>query len=217
MRRTVVKVEREFGPFPGEPRVHGVEFDGEALWFAAGRTLQAIDPNTGTPTRSLELPADAGIAYDGKFFYQLGNGQIHQVDPHTGKVIATVPTPPGSNSGLAWADGSLWLGRGSDQKILELDPKTGKVLSTIESDRFVTGVTFSEGELWHATLLEPDKHPSELRRVDRKTSAVLESLELPPGVGCTGLGSDKEGRFFCGGGKTGKVRVVKRPNVSARV
>ena len=218
MSRTAVEVEREYGPFPGSPGVHGVTFDGEAVWFATGQTLQALDPNTGTPTRSLEVRAGAGVAYDGRHFYQVGDGQIHKVDPHTGKVLASFAAPPlegGGNSGLAWADGSLWLGRGSENKILELDPKTGKVPTTTVTDRFVTGVTFSEGELWHATLLQPEKElPSELRRVDRRTSEVLERLELPAGVNCTGLEADGKGRFFCGGGKTGKVRVVKQPRLA---
>jgi hypothetical protein len=212
MSRIAVQVEREYGPFPGQDKVNGVTFDGKDVWFASGQKLQAFDAKTGEPTRALDVPGDAGTAFDGRYLYQLASGNIHKVDPQTGKILATIPAPqPGRNSGLAWAEGSLWLGRGSDRQILELDPQTGKVLRTIVSDRVVTGVTFSDGELWHGTLLEPQQHPSELRRVDRETSAVLESLELPEGVGCSGLEADGGGRFFCGGGNSGKVRVVKRP------
>jgi outer membrane protein assembly factor BamB len=218
MSRTEVEVEREYGPFPEQERVHGVSFDGREIWFASGRKLQAVDSESGKVTRSLEIPCDAGVAFDGKHHYVLAGGQIHKVDPRTGQILATIPAPsPEGNSGLAWAEGSLWVGRGSDRNIVELDPKTGKVLRTIASDRFVTGVTFSEGELWHATLLdhEPDHDRSQLRRVDRNTSEVLECLELPEGIGCTGLEGDGKGRFYCGGGKSGKIRVVKRPKPGA--
>jgi streptogramin lyase len=214
MSRTEVEIERELGPFPEHSHVHGVSFDGEQVWFAAGQKLQAVDSKSGKATRALEIPAAAGVAFDGKHLYQLAAGQIHKVDPHTGQVLATIPAPsPSGNSGLAWAEGSLWVGHGSNRNIVEVDPKTGKVLRTVVSNRFVTGVTFSEGELWHATQLDydPDHDRSQLRRVDRDTSEVLECLELPAGVGCSGLEGDGNGRFFCGGGKTGKIRVVKRP------
>ncbi len=214
MSRTAVEVEREYGPFPNHEPVHGVTFDGEEIWFAGGEKLQAVDPKNGQPTRALEIPSGAGVAFDGKHLYQVAGGVIHKVDPHTGQILATIVAPSArGNSGLAWAEGSLWLGRGSDRAIVELDPKTGKVLSTIVSDRFVTGVSFSEGELWHGTLLgyDAEHDRSQLRRVDRNTGEVLECLELPADVGVTGLEADGKGRFFCGGGKSGKVRVVKRP------
>jgi hypothetical protein len=52
---------------------------------------------------------------------------------------------------------------------------------------------------------------SVLRRVDPRTGEVLEKLEMPSGVGISGLESDGGDRFFCGGGRTGKVRAVRRP------
>jgi sugar lactone lactonase YvrE len=217
-RPVEIEIEREYGPFSEQGRVHGVSFDGQRVWFASGQKLEAFDPESGKLTRALELSAPAGVAFDGKHLYQLVGGTIRKVDPETGQVLSTIPAPsPEGNSGLAWAEGSLWVGRGRDGNILEIDPKTGKVLRTIASDRFVTGVTFSEGELWHATLLEgePAHDRSQLRRVDRDTGEVLECFEFPAGVACSGLEADGKGRFFCGGGKAGKVRVVKRPAATA--
>src|SRR6266545_1422546 len=167
MSRTAVDIEREYGPFPEQEQVHGVTFDGAQVWFASGDRLQAFDPESGAPTRALEVPCDAGVAFDGKHFFQLAGGRIHKIDPETGRILASIPAPaPDGNSGLAWAEGSLWLGRGGNREIVEIDPETGKVLRTIVSDRFVTGVTFSEGELWHATLLGEEHDRSQLRRVD---------------------------------------------------
>ena len=90
----------------------------------------------------------------------------------------------------------------------QIDPSTGAILRTLESNRFVTGVTFVDGELWHGTW-EGDE--SELRRIDRQTGEVTERLALPAGVGVSGLESDGADRFFCGGGESGKLRVVRRP------
>ena len=215
MSGITVEIEREYGPFPD--RVHGVSFDGQQVWFASDKGLRAFDSETGQPTRALDVPCDAGVAFDGTHLYQLSAGEIHKVDPHTGRILATIAAPsPGCCSGLAWAEGSLWVGGGPGRHIHEVDPKTGKVLRTVRSDRFVTGVSFSEGELWHATHLNEEHDRSQLRRVDRHTGEVLECLELPAGVGCTGLEADGNGKFYCGGGSTGKVRVVKRPQPAAR-
>ena len=100
------------------------------------------------------------------------------------------------------------MGQYRNRKIRQIDPETGAILRTIESKRFVTGVTWVDGELWHGTW-EGDE--SDLRRVDPRTGKVLEILEMPPGTGVSGLESDGGDRFFCGGGRSGKVRVVRRP------
>src|SRR5262249_33723056 len=126
----------------------------------------------------------------------------------SGRVLGTIPTPPGGSSGLAWAEGTLWVGQYRNRKIHQIDPQTGAILRTIESKRFVTGVTSIEGELWHGTW-EGDE--SDLRRIDPRTGEVLERLELPPGMAVSGLESDGSDRFFCGGGRDGKIRVVRRP------
>jgi len=203
------EIVREYGPFPGITKVNGVTYDGEHVWFATGDSLQAIDPVSGETVRSIEVVAHAGTAFDGQHLYQLGEDRIHKIDPKTGGILKTIPSPGrGSDSGLAWAEGTLWVGQYRDRKIHQVDPETGQILRTIESNRFVTGVTWVEGELWHATW-EGDQ--SDLRHIDPRTGEVLERLEMPAGVGVSGLESDGGDRFFCGGGHTGKVRAVRRP------
>lgn len=109
---------------------------------------------------------------------------------------------------MAWAEGTLWVGQYRERKIHQIDPETGAILRTIEAIRFVTGVTWLGDELWHGTL---EDGASELRRIDPKSGAVQERLEMPAGIGVTGLESDGRDRFFCGGGNSGKVRAVRRP------
>jgi glutamine cyclotransferase len=209
MRRSTAKIVREYGPFPGAEQVGGVTYDGQNVWIAVGDKLSAIDPESGKSLRSIDVAAHAGTAFDGEHLYQIAESRIQKIDPKTGRVLATIPAPGGGgDSGLAWAEGTLWVGQHRDRKIHQIDPQTGAILRTIESNRFVTGVTWVEGELWHATW-EGDE--SELRRIDAGTGEVLESLEMPPGTGVSGLESDGGQQFFCGGGRSGKVRVVRRP------
>jgi len=209
MKRAAAEIIREYGPFPGVDQVGGVTYDGERVWFASGGTLNAMDPVSGQPVRSLDVAAHAGTAFDGEHLFQIVEDRIQKLDPQTGKVLATIPAPGGgADSGLAWAEGTLWVGQYRERKIHQVDPHTGTVLRTIESNRFVTGVTWVDGELWHGTW-EGDE--SALRRIDPNNGDVLEQLDMPSGIGVSGLECDGAGQFFCGGGSSGKVRAVRRP------
>jgi len=209
MKESAAEIIREYGPFPDTDKVNGVTYDGQNVWFASGDRLNALDPASGTITRSIDVAAHAGTAFDGQHLFQIAEDRIQKIDPKTGRVLATIPAPDGGgNSGLAWAEGSLWVGQYQERKIHQVDPETGAVLRSIESNRFVTGVTWIEGELWHGTWQDDE---SDLRRLDPRTGAVLERLEMPPGMGVSGLESDGGEQFFCGGGSSGKVRAVRRP------
>jgi glutamine cyclotransferase len=207
MKRSAAEILCEYGPFPDAAKVNGVTFDGRNVWFASGDRLNGFDPATGEIVRTIDASAHAGTAFDGHHFYQIAEDRIQKIDPATGTVLASIPAPI-SAAGLTWAEGMLWAGDHRGRKIHQIDPQTGAVLRTIESNRFVTGVTWVDGELWHATW-EGDE--SDLRRVDPRNGEVLERLEMPPGAGVSGLESDGGDRLYCGGGKTGKVRVVRRP------
>ena len=202
------EILREYGPYPGMDQVHGVTFDGAHVWFARGESIVALDPTSGKLVRELAVTADAGTAFDGEYLWQLADNRIQKVDPRSGQVVATIPAPSGRDSGLTWAEGTLWVGEYRERKIRQIDPETGAVLRTIESDRFVTGVTWVDGELWHGTW-EGDE--SELRHINPQSGAVLERLEMPRGTGVSGLESNGAGIFYCGGGASGKVRAVRRP------
>jgi len=206
---TPAEIVEEYGPFAGIDNVHGLTFDGQHVWFASGDKLNALDPATGNIVRSIDVSAHAGTAFDGEYLYQIAEDRIQKIDPHSGHVVATIPSPGGGgDSGLAWAEGTLWVGHYRARKIYQVDPRSGAILRTIESNRFVTGVTWIDGELWHGTW-EGDR--SELRHVDARSGKVLQSLEMPPGVSVSGLESDGRDKFFCGGGSSGKVRAVRRP------
>jgi glutamine cyclotransferase len=210
MKPTAAEIVREYGPFAGVANVGGVTFDGASVWFAAGDRLVAFDPGSGDVVRSIEVAAHAGTAFDGKHIYQIAEDRITKIDAKSGEVLSSIPAPGGGgDSGLAWAEGTLWVGKHRDRKIHQVDPDTGAILRTIESNRFVTGVSWVDGELWHGTW-EGDE--SDVRRIDPRTGEVLEALQMPPGVGVSGLESDGGDKFFCGGGgKSAKVRVVRRP------
>jgi glutamine cyclotransferase len=209
MKRSAAEIVREYGPFPGIDAVHGVTYDGQLVWFASGDRLNALNPDSGKTVRAIEVAAHAGTAFDGKHLFQIAENRIQKIDAESGRVLSSIPAPGGgADSGLAWAEGTLWVGQYRDRRIHQIDPQTGRILRTIESNRFVTGVTWVDGELWHATW-EADE--SELRRIDPQSGEVLESVAMPPGANISGLESDGRERFFCGGARSGKIRAVRRP------
>lgn len=208
MKRAAAEIIREYGPFPGVEEVHGVTCDGSRVWFATGGNLTAIDPESGGTVRRLDVTAHAGTAYDGRHLFQIAEDCIQKLDPETGRVLSTIPTPPGGAAGMAWAEGSLWVGQHRNRKIHQVDPETGAILRSIECSRFVTGVTWVDGELWHGTW---EAEQSDLRRIDPATGEVLEQLDMPAGMVLSGLEADGGDRFYCGGGPSGTVRAVRRP------
>ncbi|WFP74630.1 DUF5074 domain-containing protein [Mesorhizobium sp. WSM4906] len=206
--KRAAEVLREYGPFPDAERINGVTYDGKNVWFATGDKLKALDPDSGAIVRSVDVASHAGTAFDGEHLYQIGEDRIHKVDPKTGEVVATIPAPGnGGDSGMAWAEGSLWVGEYRAHKIHQIDPETGKVIRTIESKRVVTGVTWVDGELWHATW---EGEEGDLLRIDPETGDVLQEVAMPSGV--SGLESDGGDCFFCGGGSSGKIKAVRRPS-----
>lgn len=209
MKTSEAEILREYGPFPDAKSVHGVTYDGRHVWFGSGDRLNALDPASGRMVKSLDVPAHAGTAFDGRYLFQIAENRIQKVDPETGEVVASIPAPgEGGDSGMAWAEGSLWVGQYRAKKIHQIDPETGRVIRSIESDRFVTGVTWVEGELWHGTW---DGDHNDVRRIDPASGEVLERLDLPPGSGVSGLESDGAERFYAGSGPTGKIRAIRRP------
>jgi glutamine cyclotransferase len=204
---------RDYGPFPGITAIHGLTFDGETIWFGSGDRLNALNPVTGAIERAIMVPAHAGTAFDGRHLFQIAEAVIQKIDPASGEVIATIPAPGGgADSGLAWAEGTLWVGQYRARKIHQVDPDSGRILRTIESNRVVTGVTWLDDELWHGTMNDDE---SALQRIDPRTGEVLAVIDMPEGSGVSGLESDGRDIFYVGGARTGKVRAVRRPGTRA--
>jgi glutamine cyclotransferase len=209
MKTYTAEILREYGPFAGGDQIAGVSFDGERVWFADGAKLNALDPASGQLVRSIDVACHAGTAFDGRYLYQIAEDRILKIDPVSGAVLSEIPSPgQGGDSGLAWAEGTLWVGQHRGRQIHQIDPETGAILHTIDSNRFVTGVTWLDGELWHGTW---EGEESDLRHIDPRTGEVLESVVMPAGAGISGLESDGKDQFFCGGGRSGKIRAVRRP------
>ncbi len=109
--------------------------------------------------------------------FQIAEAPIRKIDPETGEVLATIPAPGDcDDSGLAWVEGSLWVGQHRGRKIHRVDRATGTVLSTIETDRFVTGVV---GNFWHGPW---EDGGCDIRRIDPATGNVLEIVDMPAGA-----------------------------------
>lgn len=214
MNKSTAHILREYGPLPDVDQIGGVTYDGRNVWLAVGGRLLALDPDSGDSVRAIDIACHAGTAFDGKHLFQIAEDRIVKIDPSTGQVVHTIAAPGGGgDSGLAWAEGTLWVGQYRERKIHQVDPQTGKILRTIESNRFVTGVTWVDGELWHGTW---ENDQSDVRRIDADTGEVLEQLEMPAGVFVSGLESDGADTFFCGGGGSKKLRAVRKPKRQER-
>ena len=177
------------------------------LQRAPGCTL-LIRP-AGKVVHSIDVAAHAGTAFDGRYLYQIAEDRIEKVDPKDGHVLSTIPAPGGGTDFGPYLGGGHVVGRAVSRP---QDPsgrsRDGRVLRTIEANRFVTGVSWVDGELWHGTL---DDDGSDVRRVDPETGVVLEKLDMPPDAAVSGLESDGGERFFCGGASSGRIRAVRRP------
>src|SRR5215469_12816123 len=139
MKRSAAEILREYGPFPGVGHVHGLTYDGQHVWFASGDKLNALDPASGKTVRAIDVAAHAGTAFDGTHLFQIAEDRIQKIDPKTGRVRSTIPAPGNvGDSGLASAEGTLWVGQHRRRKIHQIDPDTGAILRTIESNPVVT-------------------------------------------------------------------------------
>src|SRR3984893_1102529 len=164
MSRSTAEIVREYGPFSGADSVGGVTYDGQNVWFAAGGKLTAFDPATGKTLRSIDVAAHAGTAFDGEHLFQLAEDRIHKIDPKTGRVLATIPAPGGGgDSGLTWAEGTLWVGQYRDRKIHQIDPDVAGFRNAVEVNLFMTGLTWVYVELWN---IFREGNESDLRRID---------------------------------------------------
>ncbi len=202
------EILREYGPFDGVENVRGVTFDGDDVWFASEGGLRAFDPATGAERRRLDTRADAGTTFDGHHLHQIAGGRIVRIDRATGEVLGSIPLPEGTSAaGLTWAEGALWVADHRGRKIRRIDPETGEVTRTLDAARFVTGVTFVEGDLWYGTW---EEGRSDLRRADPHTGEVLETLTMPTDMIVSGLEYDGKDTLYCGGGTSRKVRAVRR-------
>jgi streptogramin lyase len=201
------EIDREYGPFPDVERVNGVTFDGTNVWFAGGNQLQSFDPETGQPGAKVAMRAEAGTAFDGTHLFQLNGEAIDKVDPRSGEVVATLPAPGlPPRGGLTWAEGFLWVAAYKEGKLHQIDASTGRLVRSLPCAKFVTGVTWADGEIWHGTW-EGDR--SDLRRIDPTSGRELERLTMPAGTGASGVESDGAGRLYVGGGPDRKVRAVR--------
>ena len=206
MNNTDTIIPSELTGGPRTDPIYGLTYDGDQIWAAQGQKLISVDPQTGQTTNEINTGCDAGVAFDGQHIWKLSGESIHKISKETGEVLSSIDAPGegSSNSGLAWAENSLWVGQFKDRKIYQISPDDGKILKTINSDRYVTGVTWLKGDLWHATW---EDEQSELRKINKNTGEVEESYRIESKKIITGLTHDNN-QFYAGGGDSGSIRTI---------
>lgn len=196
--------------------IHGVTCDDRGyVWFAHGDGgLACVEPASGRVLRQFaEFGATAGTTFDGTHLWQITRDRIVKLDPESGEIVHSIPQPDDCHcSGMAWAEGSLWVGNYDGKQLLKIDPVTGAVRKRLDVDRFVTGVTWIDGELWHGVWAKPDEADAEaeLRVIDTDSGQVRRRLRLPARVPVSGVGADAQGRLWCGGSAKGGIFGVRR-------
>ena len=203
-------------PFPDADQVHGVTFDGQHVWFASGDKLNAFDPASGEIVRSIDVAAHAGTAFDGRHLFQIAEDRIQKIDPATGRVLATIPAPGGGgDSGLAWAEGTLWVGqhRGAEDPSDRSRNRRDPAHHRIQPLRHRRDLGRRRAVARH---LGRRRERSAARR-SANAERCWSGSRCRRAPACRGSKSDGGDRFFCGGGSSGKVRAVRRPKRGARV
>jgi hypothetical protein len=176
-------------------RIHGVTYDGKLVWYAADTEIVGYNPETDRVTTRLTVPATAGTAYDGRYFYQIAGAEILVVDRES-RIVRRLPAPNGTDdSGMAYADGYLWVGQYKAAKIHQIDAQTGEIVKTLTSDRYVTGVSCVDGDVWHG--VDEEGGPSELRAL-APDGSIREVIRFDSPVSIAGIESDGQGGFWCG-------------------
>ena len=173
-------------PVSGIEQVQGVTYDGEHVWFAAGDQLKAFDPETGRRALA-RCRRHAGTAFDGRHLFQIAENRIHKIDPDTGRVLATIP-----GAGQRRRFGPR-VGRGDALGRALSRPEDPPDRSRYRRDSPHHRVQplrhrrdLGRRRAWHGTW---EGEESDVRRIDPQTGEVLERLEMPTGVGVSGLES----------------------------
>ncbi len=99
------------------------------LLISFGVVGLSMEPSPGPP---------AVTAFDGQHLFQLAGDRIQKIDRRPAACSPPSRRPAGGgDAGLAWAEGTLWVGQYWDRKIYQIDPQTGAI-RTNEPNRFVT-------------------------------------------------------------------------------
>src|SRR6266536_248658 len=145
-----------------------------------------------------------GVSFDGSLVWFASGEKLQAFEPASGRIVRAHDVA--CDAGTAFDGRHLFQIAGD--RIHKIDPDSGAILRSIESNRFVTGVTWVDGELWHGTWEGDD---ADIRQVDPETGEVLTRLTMPEGTAVSGLESDQRDLFYAGGGESGRVRAVRKP------
>jgi sugar lactone lactonase YvrE len=171
--------------------------------------------------------ANSGTAFDGSHVWQIAGDRIVRVEPKTGRVVQSLATPAGVHcSGMAYVAGALWIGDYDGKRLVKVSLETGEVIKELASDRFVTGIEWIGGALWHGAweqsgegcggaeggAVEREDVCARLRRVDEESGAVLQEVAVEGDWVISGTGVDAQGRLWCGGSGRGGIRAVRLPS-----
>jgi len=156
-----------------DERVELVAFDDGAFWLASPpfTNIVALDPATHERIRVVSHPVtkpqNMAVADGIMWVNDFDRPRVVGVDVATSRVVHDYDLPSedgGGATGLAFADGSLWVGTRYSEELFRLDPATGDVEAAIP---VAAQVLASDGDLLIA------QSSGKLHRIDMARNVVL--------------------------------------------
>ena len=181
----------------------------EHVWFAAGDKLNALDPASGNTVRSIDVAAPCRHRVRRPAPVP-DRRRPHPQDRSAHRPRARAPSlPPAAAATRGWPgpkarSGSASTASARSTRSIPRPARSCAPSSPTASSPASRGSTASCGTA-------PGKATRANCALIPATGEVLERLEMPAGVGVSGLESDGGDRFFCGGGPSGRLRTVRRP------
>ena len=129
------------------------------LVAATAGTAAAAGTTAEDGTSDVQFPievsqgVDGGLATDGEFVYAIvdtgdGTDRIVRIDPESEDVVASYDMPFDYGSGLAIADGSLWVSSFQAGEVAEIDLDGSGTVDRFGVTGSPAGVAYMNGSLW---------------------------------------------------------------------
>jgi DNA-binding SARP family transcriptional activator/DNA-binding beta-propeller fold protein YncE len=126
------------------------------FWAWAGNpdVFVEIDPGSGTVLKRISPTSDVrAYVVTGNALWEVGDATLAEIDIDLSAEVRRYPLPrdpklPGGQTGVAAADGSLWVTRGGLDEVLRIDPHAGRVVRVYSGVPGAVSIAVDAGSAW---------------------------------------------------------------------
>ena len=141
---------------PSEVNQGNYSYAAGHFWAWAGDPdlFVEIDPKSGAVLKRISPTSEVrAYAVAGNDLWEVGNRTLAKIDINLGAEVARYPLPrdpalPGAQTGVAVAEGSIWVTRGGLNEVLRVDPATGRVVRRYEGVTGAVTIAIDAGVAW---------------------------------------------------------------------